>query len=276
MVAGVSDPRNPLSLRDDVDAYYVPVDESTFDPTLHVQGAWLPHEQHMAPVAGLITHCLQTHNPRDDLQIARLTFEILGVMPAARTTVECSTIRTGRTIELDEATLSIEGKVAVRARAWRLARVDTEAVASDPTPPMPGPHELPAADLGSTWGGGFISSLEFRAQAEREPGRGQAWIRPTRRLVDGVEVDPVAAYVGVVDTANGVAVRLDPRRWMFPNTDLSIHLYRAPGAGWVGLDTSVAIGPTGVGLTTSNLHDESGPVGRCEQILTVRPMPAAR
>ena len=42
------------------------------------------------------------------------------------------------------------------------------------------------------------------------------------------------------------------------------------------LDTSVSIGPTGVGLTTSNLHDESGPVGRCEQILTVRPMPAAR
>ena len=86
--ASAGDPSNPLNLRDDVDAYYVPIDDSRFEPTLHVQGAWLPHEQHMAPVAGLITHCLQTHNPREDLQIARLTFEILGVMPAARTTVE--------------------------------------------------------------------------------------------------------------------------------------------------------------------------------------------
>ena len=152
--ACAGDPSNPLNLRDDVDAYYVPIDDSRFEPTLHVQGAWLPHEQHMAPVAGLITHCLQTHNPREDLQIARLTFEILGVMPAARTTVECSTIRSGRTIELDEATLSIDGTVAVRARAWRLARVDTAAVAdalrdkrifavaldvyeNEPTPPAP-------------------------------------------------------------------------------------------------------------------------------------------
>lgn len=274
--ASAGDPSNPLNLRDDVDAYYVPIDDSRFEPTLHVQGAWLPHEQHMAPVAGLITHCLQTHNPREDLQIARLTFEILGVMPAARTTVECSTIRSGRTIELDEATLSIDGTVAVRARAWRLARVDTAAVAEDPTPAIPGPDELPPADLGRTWGGGFISSLDFRARADREPGRGQAWIRPSKQLVAGVDVDPVAAFVGVVDTANGVATRLDPREWMLPNTDLSIHLYREPVAGWVGFDTSVAIGDSGVGLTSSALHDARGAVGRSEQILTVRPMPARR
>ncbi|MDO5711077.1 MAG: thioesterase family protein, partial [Micrococcales bacterium] len=139
---------NPLDLRGDVDAYYVPTDERTFEPTLHVQGAWLAHEQHMAPVAGLITHCLQTHNPRDDVQIARITFEILGVMPAARTTIDCETIRSGRTIELDEATLTIEGRVAVRARAWRLARVDTAQVQADPTRRMPPPQEFPAADLG--------------------------------------------------------------------------------------------------------------------------------
>lgn len=262
------------------DAYYVPIDtspsESTFDPTEHVQGAWLPHEQHMAPVAGLIAHCLQAHNPREDLQLARITFEILGVMPAQRTRVECATIRSGRTIELDEATLSIDGTVAVRARAWRLARVDTTAVAADPAPPIPGPQELPAADLAQTWSGGFIRSLEFRAATTREPGRGQAWIRPTKPLVAGVDVDPVADFIGVVDTANGVATRLDPRQWMFPNTDLSIHLYRAPTPGWAGFDTSVAIGDTGVGLTSSTLHDVHGPVGRCEQILTVRPMPKGR
>ncbi|MDO5710823.1 MAG: thioesterase family protein, partial [Micrococcales bacterium] len=131
-----------------------------------------------------------------------------------------------------------------------------------------------AADLGQTWEGGFISSLEFRVDPDREPGRGRAWIRPTMRLVQGVDVDPVAAYVGIVDTANGVATRLDPRRWMFPNTDLSVHLYRQPVAGWVGLDTTVSIGDSGVGLTSSRLHDAHGPVGRCEQILTVRPRPS--
>ena len=39
--ACAGDPSNPLNLRDDVDAYYVPIDDSRFEPTLHVQGAWL-------------------------------------------------------------------------------------------------------------------------------------------------------------------------------------------------------------------------------------------
>ena len=41
--------------------------------------------------------------------------------------------------------------------------------------------------------------------------------------------------------------------------------------GWVGFDTQVAFGPTGLGLTSSVLHDIEGPVGRAQQMLTVRP-----
>jgi hypothetical protein len=35
------------------------------------------------------------------------------------------------------------------------------------------------------------------------------------------------------------------------------------------------MGPTGLGLTSTTLHDERGPVGRAEQILTVRRLPGA-
>ena len=66
-------------------------------------------------------------------------------------------------------------------------------------------------------------------------------------------------------------MRESPDHWLFPNLDLTIHLYRTPVAGWVGLDTTVTFGPTGLGLTSSALHDTLGPVGRAEQILTVRP-----
>lgn len=61
-----------------------------------------------------------------------------------------------------------------------------------------------------------------------------------------------------------------------PNVELSIHLHRQPVWGWVGLDTSVIFGSDGVGLTTSVLHDVHGPVGRVEQLLTVRPVPKRR
>jgi hypothetical protein len=42
----------------------------------------------------------------------------------------------------------------------------------------------------------------------------------------------------------------------------------------VGLDTTVVFGPDGVGLTSTVLHDAHGPVGRSEQMLTVRPLGA--
>jgi len=110
-----------------------------------------------------------------------------------------------------------------------------------------------------------------------EPGQGQVWVRTTLPLLEGEPVSPVAAYLGLVDTANGMNVRLDPREWAFPNVDLTVHLYRTPDGGpgyWLGLDTLVTFGARGVGLTSTTLHDEHGPVGRAEQILTVRSMAA--
>lgn len=78
-----------------------------------------------------------------------------------------------------------------------------------------------------------------------------------------------------MDTANGIAVRQPPTEWMFPDVDLTVHLHlhRQPRGAWTGLDTTVTFGPSGQGLTSTVLHDVHGPVGRAQQILTVRPQP---
>jgi hypothetical protein len=49
-----------------------------------------------------------------------------------------------------------------------------------------------------------------------------------------------------------------------------VHFFRQPEAGWVGLDTRVNFGPTGLGETFSVLSDTCGPVGTAGQSLTVR------
>ncbi|WP_309138516.1 acyl-CoA thioesterase domain-containing protein [Nocardia cyriacigeorgica] len=91
-------------------------------------------------------------------------------------------------------------------------------------------------------------------------------------LVDGEPTSALAEFVALIDTANGIAVRQDPTKWMFPNVDLSIHLYRQPQGSWTGLDTTVVFGGHGQGLTTTVLHDVHGPIGQAQQILTVRPL----
>lgn len=85
-------------------------------------------------------------------------------------------------------------------------------------------------------------------------------------------VGPLASYLALVDTANGIAARQPPGTWMFPNVDLTVHLHRRPEGRWTGLDTTVTFGPTGQGLTSTVLHDVHGPVGQAQQILTVRPL----
>jgi hypothetical protein len=172
--------------------------------------------------------------------------------------------------------MSAAGRVVVRATAWRLAVTDTSALAGGDVDPLPGPEQgLPWAGT-AVWKGGFIRSLEFRMLPGWEPGRGRVWLRTDVDLVAGEPSSPLARYAGLIDTANGVAVRADPTTMLFPNTDLTVHLVRRPVGPWLGLDTTVTFGPDGVGLTASVLHDVVGPVGRAAQTLTLRPLGEVR
>ena len=236
-----------------------------------MQGAWRDDEQHLAPVCGLLVHAIEQHDPRPDLQLAKITFDALGVIPLADSEVAVRTLRPGRSIEQVEATLKGAGRAVVRATAWRLAHHDTSAVAGGTPPDIPGPQEIPPWTSAMPWRGGYIDSLEMRLVETGEPGRRHAWLRARPTLVAGEQVSDVAAFLALADTANGIAARVGPAQWMFPNVDLTVHLFREPVAGWVGFDTIATFGRTGLGVTSTTLYDIRGPVGRAEQSLTVRP-----
>jgi Thioesterase-like superfamily len=125
------------------------------------------------------------------------------------------------------------------------------------------------------WPGGFIASAEVRRR-QLEPGRAAVWVRTALPLVAGEEVSGLARAAGLFDIANGMTVRASPDEVAFPNVDLTAHLFRSPCGEWLGFDTTVSFGPGGLGLTSSVLHDEQGPVGTLSQILTVRPRQAPR
>ena len=173
-------------------------------------------------------------------------------------------------LALAGAHAALAAPAATAAPAARLSSAAT-ACAIRPAPSPTAASSTPWS-MTDTWPGGFVASLEMQAVAPPVPGRGSAWLRTDIALVAGEPCSPHASFIALVDTANGVAVRTAPTEWMFPNLDLTIHLHRQPTGTWVGLDTSVTFGPAGHGLTSSVLHDELGPIGRAEQILTVRPL----
>jgi Thioesterase-like superfamily len=254
-------------------AYFERLGQNTFRATEHTGGAWDLQTQHIAPALGLLAHMVETDRDvrRDDrLVITRLSYDILGTVPIAEVETEVRMLRAGRTIELVEAVLGNNGRPAVRLRAWLMGPRDTAAVQGTGHARMPGPRECEPWDPTTIWRGGFIATVDVR-RLQAAPGRASVWVRTDVPLLDDEEVSVLSRFVGLLDVANGMTVRAAPEQVAFPNVDLTAHFFDQPRGEWLGLDTTVSFGPSGVGLTISVLHDERGPIGTSSQSLTVRP-----
>ena len=255
------------------DALFRRLGPDTFAPTPHAGGAWADGECHFSAAAGLLVHAVEQFRARNgnpELQLARVSFDILGALPLAEIDVRVEMLRPGRTIELVQATAFIAGRSVITARAWSLVASDTADAAAREHAPLPAPEECPPSGLGADWPGGFITQLEARQAAETRPGRGAVWLRSSVPLLEGEGAGEVAEHFSRIDIANGVAPRQEPGQWAYPNVDMTVHLFRRLTGEWTGLDTTVEWGPTGVGVTSSVLHDATGPAGRVEQCLTLR------
>ena len=254
-------------------SYFERIDHARFRATQHVSGAWDPAQQHIAPALGLLVHAVELDRDArraDHLKLGRLSFDILGTVPLETVEVSVRVRRPGRTIELVEATLSHAGRDVVLLRAWLMQSADNRPLEATTLPPLPLPDDMPVWDPTTIWPGGFIASTEVRRH-ETEPGRARFWVRSTTPLIDGEPVSDVARVAGLLDIANGMTVRANPTDVAFPNVDLTAHLFDEPHGDWLGFDTTVSFGPTGLGLTSSVIHDLNGPIGTQSQLLTVRP-----
>lgn len=252
--------------------YFERLDHQRFRATQDVSGAWDPEQQHIAPALGLLVHAIERDRDRrrnDGLQVGRLSYDILGTVPVDTVDVAVRVARPGRSIELVEATLSHAGRDVVLLRAWLLQAGDTERLRGTSLPRMKPPADLPPWDPTTVWPGGFIASAEVRRNQE-EPGRARYWVRTATPLLTDEPVSELARFAGLLDIANGMTIRAAPTEVAFPNVDLTAHFFDQPKGDWVGFDTNVSFGATGLGLTSSVLHDEDGPVGTLSQVLTVR------
>lgn len=236
------------------------------------QGAWNEHEQHMAPATGIICAELDYFMPRADMRIGRISLDILGLIPKGEFEIVTKVIRPGKTIELIESIFTAQGKTCIVARTWRMLVNDTQAVHGIEDQAVAGPEQAAVWHEIQNWPGGYIRSIEART-TERRPGKGVVWLNSYADMVEGEATSDFVRLMGMIDTANGIVTRQNwPFQYSFPNLDLQIHLYRMPVGAWLGLEAVQQYGSDGIGLTSAVLHDQKGPFGRSEQILTLRKM----
>jgi hypothetical protein len=255
------------------EAFYIP-DGDGFVATELTRGPWDPDAQHAGPPAALIGRALERCDGRPGAsQIARVTYEILRPVPIGALTVEARVVRPGRSVELLEASLSSAGgEVAVRALAWRIRTDDVELPSLPADDPPPGPdagRPVPFFDTGHDVGYHTAMEVRFVRGSFLDPGPATVWMRPRVAIVAGEGPTPLQRVLVAADSGNGVSAVLDHARYVFINTDLTVHLHRLPAGDWVCLDAVTLPEPHGVGMADTALYDERGRLGRALQSLFV-------
>ena len=254
------------------EAFYLPDGEGRFLATELTRGPWDPRAQHAGPPAALLGRAVERLGDRADLQTARATFEIMRPVPIAAVQVAARRLRDGRNTDLVEASLSADGVEVMRATALRIRRAEL------PLPPglaearrLPGPdqgrHE-PFFPTGQEVGYHTAVEWRFVAGSFLEAGPATVWLRMRQPLLPGEAPSPLVRVLAAADSGNGASAALDYRRWLFVNADLTVYLVRLPVGEWVALEAATTA-TGGVGLATSVIHDEQGPVGRGLQALFV-------
>jgi hypothetical protein len=266
-----------------VQPFYLPVDgpdgAGRFRSTPSTVGPWGPASQHGGPPAALLVRAVERLERQGPPRVVgRFTMELLGAVPVGPLRVEAHVTRPGRTVELCEATLFDEvydggrGRACARATAWLFpARDDGPDQAG--RPPTHGPADGVPRDLPPTWTHGYLDAVEWSwiTGAVTEPGPGVVWMRPRVALVEGEPMSPVQRLMTCVDSASGASAALDPARWDFMNTELTVHVLRPPVGDWVCLDALTTLGSGSVGVASSTVLDQRGVVARSAQALLVAP-----
>jgi hypothetical protein len=166
-------------------SFYEPLGGGRYAATAYTVGPWTSTDQHAGPPSALLGREIERCEPRENAIVARFAVEILGPVPVAEVEVQARIARPGRSVELVEAELSSGGRVAMRARAWRLRTADIGAPPARPDIAVPA---LPDASSTSPWGGGYVQeAVEWRFVGGSFDASGPAtvWTRLRVGLVAG-------------------------------------------------------------------------------------------
>ena len=234
------------------------------------RGPWDPDAQHAGPPAAILMRAFEATEP-SDLQLTRVTYELLRPVPLGDLAVEASVIRPGRRVQLLQGSISTpDGVEVVRALALRVAPAPVPAggLAGPPAGPDASVPRPFLVNWSPTFPGDGIEVL-FAAGSYAEIGPATAWFRLRVPLIEGEEPSPLQRLAAAADFANGIASELPWSEFVFINPDLTIYVERQPRGEWICLDAQMRVAEGGGAVSEAVLYDTGGRVGRSLQSLYV-------
>ena len=254
------------------EAYYLPCGNGRYEPTRATESPWDREAQHGGPPAALLAHAID-QTVQGMMRIGRISLDFLGSIPLREVVVEVSPIKPGRRVQLTEARMSIDGRVAVAARAWHIAtggyppesREEQIAplVPSRPTPQ----HFYPGLE---DWGYGRSIDWRFTRGGFDSLGAADVWTRVRLPLDQGLALTVQDRVLIAADSANGLSLWLPLERWFSIPPTMTATLLRSPVDEWVHLACRTHLVGDGIGLAHADVLDKQGFIGEVAQPLLVQ------
>lgn len=241
------------------------------------RGPWDPGAQHGGAPAALLMRAFELLPGGPQLELARVTYELLRPTPLGELRVDARVTRGGRRVQLLEGSISTpSGTEIVRARALQVHRAEPTAPPTPTESRPPGPeqgreHESVADGFNPPYRPMFApDAIEIRfVEGVFGSGPSTAWFRLRVPLVAGEEPSSLQRLAAAGDFGNGISAVLPWDEFAFINPDLTLYLERPPEGEWIGLRARTTIATGGVGMAESVLYDTRGRVGRAVQALLV-------
>jgi len=246
-------------------------DGDTFLPAPESRARWYPDALHGGPVAALLARAFETQPSPVPMMVTRITIDLMRPVKTVPLQVAVRAVRSGKRIQVLEASVDAGGIEVARATALRMRVVDL------PVPEHPRRELLPAPETIAPYTMRDVEGEWFHTRAVEgrfvsgdfyDPGPATVWMKLILPVVAGEVPTPLQRAAAVADFGNGLS-RVLPGGWLFINPDLSVHLSRYPAGEWVGLRSRTDIDDHGVGIAQSELFDEGGAIGHAVQGLLV-------
>lgn len=256
---------------------FVAAGEGRWTSTELTRGPWQLEHQHAGPPIALAASRIARAAEEMGLgHVARVTANLLRPVPIAELAFAMQTDYAGRNAAHFSASLSAGGKEVVRftALAQREADLDLpDALQGHPLPTAPKPPEAstPAPFPFGRRVTGYHDLVECRVAAGRFFGGPCAiWFRLRHPIVAGEAPGAIERVAVAADSGNGISAILDFNRYLFVNSDLTIHLLRPAQGEWVCIEAQTLLGARSGGLAEARIYDEAGLIGRSVQSLALR------
>jgi hypothetical protein len=209
--------------------------------------------------------------------VTRINVDLFRQVPRRPLRVRKDVLHDGRKLQIVRTAIVADGADVASATAQRLRVTSGEGEAAPPGHSHPPPEALSSWPVDETTPGimQYVDQRYIRGGL-RQSTPSTGWFRVNIDVIAGQATEPLAHLITLCDFGGGISGPYRRDKWNFPNTDISVHLSRAPVGEWFLLDAATESGANGIAVAHFALGDQAGIFGRAHQTLLVSRRPEAR